>query len=128
MSEEKSFDLESRMYALYELRTKLRDGIDNYNKIIAQYEIIIDVVEKSDRRKEIPDDFVTGFNEEKMKMKQAIPEMEKRVSYLSMLIDRYEKKDADGQNVDQIVTLLFNALGINTEGSDVKPAEKKDNA
>jgi hypothetical protein len=110
------------MYALYELRTRLNESVDNYNKIIAQYEIILDIINNSERKSEIPDDFVTGFNEDKTKMKASIEEIKKRLTYINILIDQYEKKDDNGQKVEQIVTLVFDSLGINTEGA-VKKAK-----
>lgn len=112
-----NFNLESQISKLYELRTQLRNGQANYEKLLVQYDALITVIKES-KKEDLPDDFVSGLIDNKNQFLEALPKMKLRISYLDSLIGRYEKQDDDSKLVEEIVTLVFNSLGIVTDAPE----------
>ena len=112
-----AFNFESAMSKLYELRTELKHSIDNIKKLKKQYAVLTKIVDESGRQRDLPSDFVKEINEYKKNLNRQVTTITNRISYLDALIDWYEKKDDFSNKVDQIVTLVLNALGVQGEST-----------
>ena len=112
-----AFNFESAMSKLYELRTELKHSIDNIKKLKKQYAVLTKIVDESGRQRDLPSDFVKEINEYKKNLNRQVTTITNRISYLDALIDWYEKKDDFSNKVDQIVTLVLNALGVQGESA-----------
>lgn len=106
------FNLESQIYKLYELRTQLKKGIEHYETLFEQYTTLIGLVKESGKEESLPENFADGLEDYKSQLAGMLPQMKLRVSYLDLLIAQYEESGDKGAKVDEIVTLLFNSLGI----------------
>lgn len=101
-------NLESQMYKLNELQTELIRGKEQYEKAIPQYDALLDIIAKSNREAELPENFVETTTEDKGNIQKGLNNINKRLGYIEMLFDKAKKnKDVEG-----IVTLTMLALGI----------------
>ena len=107
-----NFNLESGMAKLYELKTELERGIENINTLEKQYDALKELVEGSDKKDSLPEQFLDGLNSYKQETLNQREKLSDRLSYIKTLVDKYEKKDHDGRLVDTIVTLAMASLGI----------------
>lgn len=107
-----NFNLESGMAKLYELKTELERGIENINTLEKQYDALKELVEESDKKESLPEQFIDGLNSYKQETLNQREKLSDRLSYIKTLIDKYEKKDHDGRLVDMIVTLTMASIGI----------------
>lgn len=115
--------LESGMAKLYELQTNLKRSIDNINKLGPQYTVLCEIVESSERKSELPENFIEGIKETKAQNEKQLPLLNERLAYINMLIDMYEKQDEKGKLVDKIVSLTMASLGLSQQVYEEEPSE-----
>ena len=120
-------NLESGMSKLYELQTELSRSIENMNKLSEQYDVMLDIVEKSGREKDLPENFMDSIKEYKDNLSKQLPIITTRLGYVKILISLYEKQDKTSELVDQIVSLAFAGIGLSETGEDAKVDETKEN-
>jgi hypothetical protein len=119
-----SVNLESGMAKLYELQTEMTRSIENMEKLQGQYDVMSDIVEKSGRESELPENFVQSIKEYKENINKQLPVVKTRLGYIKILIDLYEKQDKTAAFVDKIVSLAFAGLGLGVSENEDK-AEKE---
>lgn len=110
MENNEQLKLESGMPNLYELRTRLKNDLKSLEASIPQFDALVDIITKSGRESELPENFVEGVIKDKEHNIAAINTMKDRITYLNILIDMFEKQDEEANKVNQVIALLFAAL------------------
>lgn len=105
-------NLESGMSRLYELQTQIGRTLENIATLQKQYDALNEIVEASDRKDELPVDFVSGITAYKEKLKSQEATLMNRLGYIKTIIGWYEKQDDTAKFVEQVVTLTMVSLGI----------------
>lgn len=105
-------NLESGMSRLYELQTQIGRTLENIATLQKQYDVLNEIVEASDRKDELPADFVSGITAYKEKLKSQEATLINRLGYIKTIIGWYEKQDDTAKFVEQVVTLTMVSLGI----------------
>ena len=105
-------NLESGMSRLYELQTQISRTLENIATLQKQYDVLNEIVEASDRKDELPADFVSGITAYKEKLKSQEATLINRLGYIKTIIGWYEKQDDTAKFVEQVVTLTMVSLGI----------------
>ena len=82
-------NLESQMYKLNELQTELIRGKEQYEKAIPQYDALLDIIAKSGREAELPENFVETTTEDKGNIQKGLNNINKRLGYIEMLFDKH---------------------------------------
>jgi len=119
-------NLESKMAKLYELQTQLKRDLEDHKKLVKQYKLLIDIVTKSNKSKDLPKDFLEAIKNYCKQSDEIVKKINLRLTYIATLTDWYEKKDEKSVIVDQVVTLTFESLGIMDEPVPAQePAEEQ---
>ena len=105
-------DLESGMPKFYELKTELTRSMENLEELKGQYAVLNEIVENSGRKEELPENFVESLETYKTNIDKQLSTISDRLSYIQVIIDKYEKQDNHAKLTDKIVTLALSALGI----------------
>lgn len=101
-------NLESQLYRIYELETELLRGREQYSKAIPQYEALIDIVDKSGRIEELPDNFIDSTKDDLANITKGLHNIEQRLAYINILREKIEQNP----EAEQILTLTMYALGL----------------
>ena len=116
----------SGMSKLYELKAEFEKTIKNINTLQTQYDVLNDIVKKSKREKDLPKDFLESISEYKENLNSQLVTINNRMNCIKTLLDWYEKQDEQANFVNQVVTLTFEAIGIQGESAPIE--EKEDGA
>ena len=108
-------NLESKIAKLYELKTQLTRDLQDHQLLVKQYKTLIDVVEKSKKSNELPKDFLQAIKNYCNQSEDIVKRIQLRITYILTLTDWYEKKDEKSAIVEQVVTLVFESLGISDD-------------
>lgn len=135
--------IQSQLYRMYELRTELLRGQESYKKMIPQYKAIIDIYTHSKRKKDVPENFLSQFEEDLTNLKKGLDNINYRLNCIGALLTKAEENPDSRSIVDWFVTLIFNALGMGLNDKeeqddknavilempkDYKPEEKSESA
>ena len=112
--------LSSQMGKIHEYAAELDARKGDYEKLIGQYDALIDVVKASDRQDEFPDDFVESLEQVRENAKTQLEHLHYRVGYAKAILDMWKENNG---LVDQIVTLMFNIFGVDVSAPESEAEE-----
>lgn len=113
-----NIEVSSQYYKICELEAEMKRGREQYAKAIPQYEALLDIVEKSKRAKELPENFKENTTEDLERIKTGLKNIDKRLIYIQMLNDKRAESEEKKAEIDGIISLVFLALGIGDELSN----------
>lgn len=107
--------LTSKIYLLYELRDGLKSGIAKNSELLAIENEFAEVIDKSGKKEKFQF-MLSDWEAEKVQLEKSIESMKKRLKVINELIEMYQKQDKTSEIMNDIITKLFDALGILEQG------------
>ena len=112
--------MESRMYQLYELKEELPNAITNLDKIIGAQTYMVNVLKESAGYEQIKE-LVESFENDIPNYENQKKILLYRQSILEGVLEEYEEQNEKSKLIDDIVTRVFEAIGMTYSES---PEEK----
>lgn len=115
-----TYEFESKLYILHELRDELEKTIENINEVLSQQEELKAIVQKEletgQKSKHKWEDFVKGISQSNEEYHSQIQKLENKISHLNAILDAYGKQETNEEKdisklIDVIVTYTLLAIG-----------------
>lgn len=103
-------EINNNFYYFYELKERIQKTIETNKDLIVKYNVLIDIVNESNRADELPEGFIKDFEDAITNINEKIKIFEHKLLVINTLFDKYEKSKKE---VREIVDLVLDALNLN---------------
>lgn len=102
----------SQFYRLYELRDVLEEGINNNETYLKEQTNLVETLKKVENAKDF-ENLIKSLESQFAGIKQRIVQLQTRLTITKSLILSYEVKDKKSEELDELVSNIFHAIGWN---------------
>ena len=120
MRKEKEME-KSRMYQFYELRDEMKKAIENSQAVEESEKALVAIIIASNQGERFKD-FTKGISENWKRYESERTALKSRLRKVEKLIEMHEKRDESSALVNEVASLVLEAIGA------TKPESKKSDA
>ena len=118
-------DIENQIYRIYELQAELKRGKENYEKMLLQYQAVIDALTESGKKDQFPEGTIEQFTKDKADIQKGLENIGYRLKMIDMLLNYGKSSNESKAIVEYFVSLVFQILGLGLPGAEESDEQKE---